>query len=86
MNILGFISLTSVGVILLTVGIDVGCQIWVEKRSERVARWTKIREAENLLYGAIIRRYRSASENTVELRVVKHPKKPAGGRHRLTAA
>lgn len=85
MNILEFVLLVWVGIIVLVVGIDAGLQLWVDKRAEREAHWAKVREAENLLYIAISKRFKPTDE-TIELRVVAAPKKSVGGRHRLTAA
>jgi len=89
MNILEFILLASAGIVGLTVGIDVGQQYWEEKRAERKAQLTKLREAEATLMAAISKRLEERMKthtNVVELNVVTLPKKPVGGRHRLTAA
>jgi hypothetical protein len=90
MNVLEFVLLVSVGVVVVAVGVDVGSQLWVEKRAEREAHWTKVREAEALLYKAIQKRFEErtkAHTNVIELKVVASPKMPVGGRHRrLTAA
>ena len=78
---------------MLAVGIDVGSQIWTEKREARKARWVQIREAEALLYASIAKRFEDRQKaqelpavNIIELQVVALPKKPVGGRHRLSAA
>lgn len=91
MNVLEFVLLASAGVIVLTVGLDAAQQAWVEKRAERKAHWAKVREAETLLYAAISKRFEGhfkieSKTNVIELKVVELPKKPVGGRHRLTAA
>jgi len=85
MNVLWFVLLVSAGIIFLAVGIDVGQQIWLDRK----ARWTKMLEAEALLYAAIAKRFEgrfNPSSDTIELKVVSEPKKSVGGRHRLTAA
>lgn len=88
MNVLGLVFLISVGVVIVTVGVDVGQQIWAEKQKMREVHEVKIKEAETLLYAAISERFegRPETSNTIELRVVALPQKPAGGRHRLSAA
>jgi hypothetical protein len=90
MNILEFILLVSAGVIALAVGIDVGQQVWDEKRAARTAHWAKMRAAEALLYASIAKRFeermKEQAQTTIELKVVALPQKPTGGRHRLSAA
>lgn len=93
MNILEFILLVSAGIVVLAVGIDVGSQIWAEKREARKAHWARMREAEALLYVSISKRFQErmtmqaqAQTNTIELTVISLPKKPVSGRHRLSAA
>lgn len=89
MNILEFVLVVWIGIVVLVAGADAGLQLWVEKRAAREAHWAKIREAEATLYKAISKRLEErmrAQTNTVELEVVALPKKPVGGRHRLTAA
>lgn len=90
MNILEFVLLTSAGVVVLAVGIDAGSQLRKDKQAEREAHWAKVREAEALLYQAIQKRFearmKAAQTETLDLNVVTIPQKPAGGRHRLTAA
>lgn len=86
MNILEFVLLVWAVVVALAVGIDVGPEIWVEKRDARKAQRARIREAENMLRGAIVKRYQNTAQTVIELKVVALPKKPVGGRHRLAAA
>lgn len=91
MNILEFILAVSAGVVVLAVGIDVGFQIWTEKREARKAHWVRVKEAEALLYASISKRFQErmttqAQTNTIELTVISLPKKSVGGRHRLSAA
>jgi hypothetical protein len=89
MNVLEFVVLVWLGIVALTVGIDAGLQLWVDKRLEREAHWAKVREAEAVLYAVIAKRFEERLRipaNVVELKVVAAPQKPVGGRHRLTAA
>jgi hypothetical protein len=87
--ILAFILAVSVGLICLWLGIDIACQIWVEKREERKARRDKIQEAETILYASFAKRFEENAQTSaavIELNVVTLPKKPVSGRHRLSAA
>jgi hypothetical protein len=92
MNILEFILAVSVGVVVLAVAADISSQIWAEKREARKARWVRMREAEALLYASITKRFegrlnaQTRVNNVIELTVVALPKKPVGGRHRLSVA
>lgn len=89
MNIVEFVLLVSAGIIVLAGGIDVAQQIWSEKRADRVAHCEKVREAEATLYTAVYKKFghrMTPQTNVVELKVTEAPKKPASGRHRLTAA
>ena len=86
-NVFGFVLLVSAGIVVLAVGVDVGQNLWAEKQKERKAEQEKLDEAENLLYAGIFRRQQNKNpDDTIELKVVTTPKKPVGGRHRLTAA
>lgn len=90
MNVLEFTLLVSAGIVALAVGIDAGSQLWKDKQAEREAHWARIREAEELLYQAIQKRFearmKAQTSETLELNVVTLREKPVGGRHRLTAA
>lgn len=90
MNVFWFVLLVSAGIVALALGIDVGQQIWVEKRAARKAQLAKLKAAEETLIAAISKRLegrRKAHANVIELKVVVSPKMPVGGRHRrLTAA
>lgn len=88
--LLVFVVVASLLIIAFAIGIDVGQQIWVEKRAERKALIARQTEAIALLQHAIAKRFEErmkAETTTVELKVVElHPKKTTGGRHRLSAA
>lgn len=68
-------------VIALAVGIDVGEQIWVEKRAERKAFKAKQIEAFMTLVEALSGR----AEVSFDSKVVEFPTKTVGGKHRLVA-
>lgn len=88
--LLVFVVVASLLVIAFAVGVDVGQQIWAEKRAERKALIARQIEAINLLQHAITKRFEERmlrNADTVEMKVVElHPQKTHGGRHRLTAA
>jgi hypothetical protein len=84
--ILAFILSVSAGIVCLAVGIDVGSQVWAEKRAWREAQEARLVEARNLITAGIRLKMARTAEKTIELKVVTLPKKPAHGRHRLVAA
>jgi hypothetical protein len=86
MNILEFNLLVSAGIVALAVAIDFGCEIWEDKRAERKAMIAKRKEAVDLLHQALVKHVEKHDKTIAELEAVTLPKKPAGGRHRLTAA
>lgn len=87
--LIAIVVIASLVTIAITLGIDIGLQIWAEKRSERRAWEARQTESLNLLRHSITKRFErrmEADAATIELKVVELPKKPTGGRHRLTAA
>jgi hypothetical protein len=68
-------------VIALAVGIDVGEQIWVEKRAERKAFKAKQLEALTVLRGMLVERF----AHVLDAEVVELHQKTVGGKHRLVA-
>lgn len=81
--ILVVILAISVGVVLAALGVDIGRQVWVDKKSARKIKEAKRAEALALLRTSIARKM----ETTMELKVVVLPKKPKhAGKHRFNAA
>lgn len=89
MNILEFVLVVWLGIVILAVGIDVGPEIWAEKRAAREEYRQRVREAESAIYMGIAKHLeerKKARTNVVELKVMARPQRTVGGRHRLTAA
>jgi hypothetical protein len=84
--ILVFILAVSAGIVCLAVGIDVGSQVWAEKRAWREAQEARLIEARNSIAAGVRLKMARATQTTIPLQVVTLPKKPVSGRHRLVAA
>lgn len=84
--ILVFILAVSAGIVCLAVGIDVGSQVWAEKRAWREAEKARLQAARDSIAAGIRLKMARASQSTIPLKVVTLPKQPARGRHRLVAA
>lgn len=84
--ILVFILAVSAGIVCLAVGIDVGSQVWAEKRAWREAEKARVQACKNAIAAGVRLKMARATQTTIELKVVSLPKKPVHGRHRLVAA
>jgi hypothetical protein len=91
--ILVFILAVSAGIVCLAVGIDIGSQVWTEKRAWREAEKARVVEAKNLIVQGIHRKFETTMEMrtvrpkvVVPLEAVRVVEKPVHGRHRLVAA
>lgn len=84
--ILVFVCAVSAGIVCLAVGIDVGSQVWAEKKAWREAEKARLQDAKNTIAAGVRLRMARAADKTIELKVVTLPKKTAHGRHRLVAA
>lgn len=91
--ILAFILSVSAGIVCLAVGIDVGSQVWAEKRAWREAEKERINRAKTMIVQGIHRKFETTMQMeivqpkvVVPLHAVRVVEKPVHGRHRLVAA
>lgn len=84
--ILVYILAVSLAIVCLALGIDVGSQVWAEKRAWREEEQARVKAATDRIAAGIRLKMARANQTTIELKVVSLPKQPARGRHRLAAA